>query len=254
MCRTEPTPTNVRPPLRHARPCLAIVAHLGLILCGAVEHKSMLATGTLTCHTWLAAWFARAYAYGFDDPLVSVELPFLLSQLASLAVGALLFTRVYSPALIQRLAVVYLARASPAVAASEFGQWFEASAKAGPTGLVWNVCEVCDVLAHQVPVLVCFLAVRADKRWPQHWPMAAAYVGLVQRVCWDLSVCGELACDGPYHGALKGVPVPLQYAYHFLPGLALVLAARRGWRGGPLALAVAAPPPPPSSRRRKKGD
>mmetsp|Transcript_9053 Transcript_9053/g.34149 ORF Transcript_9053/g.34149 Transcript_9053/m.34149 type:complete len:306 (+) Transcript_9053:90-1007(+) len=208
--------------------------HLLLISLKVIDPMGPLATGTLTVHTWFLGWMLALYWKGGNDAVVRIEAAVLLSALFQLGLGALAFSRLYygwiaghKKDLFHSLSLVYL-REDPMLPAFVV-DWWEQSATSRFTGIGWYICEACDILAHQVPFFFMYRITKNTGVWDyvlDHvwtiWPLVAL-AGPLHRMCWDLSTCGHLWCDGPYRGFLSKIAPLEQFLWHFIPCVLLCM-------------------------------
>ena len=218
--------------------------HLLAIASGTIDPLSPVATGTITVHSWFIGWIASYRRYGLTDRWVQIEAALLLCGLFQLAVGAFAFSRIYygpwlghSQDLFQGLTVVY-ARDYRQWVPDHMIEWWARSSHSRFAGLGWWVCEFADILAHQGPFALlcrilskeaCSEGVQIKTGWSVVlaamvgiWMPLSAVAGILHRLAWDYSTCGECFCDGPYRGFLKMIQPHHQLFWHAAPCFSLV--------------------------------
>uniref|UniRef100_A0A7S2N1K0 EXPERA domain-containing protein n=1 Tax=Helicotheca tamesis TaxID=374047 RepID=A0A7S2N1K0_9STRA len=238
-CRQQQSPSSLMMPLVGYS---VVLIHLILIATTFIDPLSAHATGTLTVHSWLFGWLlAYKYGGGLDNKWVRMEAAILLCSLFQLAVGAFAFSRYYygpmmghEKDLFQSLSILYL-RENEWIP-SHVMEWWELSSQQRFVGLGWYVCEIADILTHQIPfVLLCYIITRNSGGWKaiaiemrKVWHVAALS-GTVHRLLWDVSTCGHYFCDGPYRGFLKEIAEMEQFFWHFVPCITMAsyLSLRR---------------------------
>jgi hypothetical protein len=156
----------------------------------------------------------------------------LLAQLFVLAIGAGAFSRYYygwinghEDDIFQSLSLKYLSRHEPPPP-PEVLDWWRASVTSRFSGIGWWACELVDPLCHQVPFLFLFyltLTQRPLQNLKVDVNLAllpiCLGIGPAQRFFWDLSTCGTVICDGPYHGFLRHISPYDQMFWHTFPGV-----------------------------------
>lgn len=212
-----------------------MLLHFALINVGVINNKTIPATGTTTVLSWCFGWFVTFYfSLRSHPPRLSracrVEFLVLWSQLLALAVGAGAFSRGYfgwtgghDEDLFQSLSLKYIAMHEDVIPESVLA-WWKVSVSQRFVGVGWWACEIIDPLCHQFPLLLLSYfgythpCLRGLLTEVNSWVIVAvALVGPAQRFFWDLSTCGTVVCDGPYHGYLKKVQPWEQMFWHTAP-------------------------------------
>jgi len=233
---------------------LFMLGHFAAINSNCVDAKGIFGTGTTTVLSWMIGFLfffvkdvvlpaRRKVAKGGEGAQISYkisralryELILLLGQLFVLAVGAGAFSRGYygwlnghDSDIFQSLSLKYLERNADSLSSlpPELIEWFKVSVTSRFTGLGWWVCEIIDPVCHQLPFLaMAYLSYTHEALQNLTDDITLPLVGIVsivgpaQRFFWDLSTCGTMVCDGPYHGFLKHVKPLEQMFWHTAPGL-----------------------------------
>ncbi|GMH47574.1 hypothetical protein TrRE_jg9879 [Triparma retinervis] len=194
-----------------------MLAHFAAINVGLIDREGIMGTGTTTVLSWLIGWCFFYYkdVHSRGNKSISRALRYecvlLLTQLFVLAVGAGAFSRYYygwinghEQDIFQSLSLKYLMRHDPPPP-PQLLDWWRASVTSRFVGVGWWTCEVVDPLCHQAPFL--FLLYLTLTQRP------------AQRFFWDLSTCGTMVCDGPYHGFLSHISAYDQMFWHTFPGV-----------------------------------
>jgi len=173
------------------------------------------------------------------------ECVLLLTQLFVLAVGAGAFSRYYygwinghEDDIFQSLSLKYLTRHDPPPVPPSVVEWWRSSVTSRFSGVGWWACEIIDPVCHQLPFLtLLYLACTQEplKNLKKDVNLAllpiCLLIGPAQRFFWDLSTCGTMVCDGPYHGFLKHISPYDQMFWHTFPGILFFGALFSIWAG-----------------------
>jgi hypothetical protein len=222
-----------------------MLVHFSLTNLGIIHNESMFATGTLTVLSWFSGWYVTYFGYqltGCRIPIACyVEFLILWSQLLSLGIGAGVFSRTYfgwiaghDTEIFQQLSLKYLDMYDNVP--DTVSVWWSESVAQRYTGIGWWLCEVADILFHQCPFIFHtwfgnYIGVNKLLTYLDKWIfLCMIMIGPLQRILWDLSTCGTLNCDGPYHGFLAMIPQSEQLFWHTLPCVVAGLSSLVGYK------------------------